>query len=235
MKTLKRTIPFNWNFPLKSLIVLSLAVIFLASCKNDDDDLPQPDLAALNVVNASPGQTAFNFALDNQIVNGPALTFTDQTGYLSAYSGSRKFDVTLGGTTQTVLTDTLNLETDKYYSIFITGQTPLSTLLTEDDLTAPATGKAKIRFIQLSPDGGSLALGIKGGAELFPAQAFRTASEFISVDPGEHVLELSNSGGTALTETNLTVTAGKMYTIWAGGLLAGTGDAAILLHVDPIN
>lgn len=235
MKTFKKTNTFNWNFPFKSLIVLSLAVIFLASCKNDDDDLPQPDLAALNVVNASPGQTTFNFALDNQIVNGPALTFTGQTGYLSAYSGDRKFDVTLGGTTQVVLTDTLKLEKDNYYSVFISGQTPLSTLLTEDDLTAPATGKAKIRFIQLSPDGGRLALGIKGGAELFPERAFRTASEFISVDPAEYTMELTNSGGTALTETKVTVTAGKIYTIWAGGLLEGTGNAQISLHADTNN
>ena len=81
----------------------------------------KPDLAAFNVVNASPGQTSFNFALDNQIVNGPALVFTDQTGYISAYTGIRKFDLTLGGTTQSVLTDTLNMETNKYYSVFITG------------------------------------------------------------------------------------------------------------------
>lgn len=225
MKTFKQT-----------LVLLSLAVFFLASCKNDDiDDLPQPDIAAFNVVNASPGQTSFNFALDNQIVNGPALTFTDQTGYISAYTGIRKFDVTLGGTTQSILTDTLNLETDRYYSVFISGQSPLSTLVTEDDISAPATGKAKIRFVQLSPDAGELTLGIKGGEALFQEQEFKTASAFISIDPAQYILEIEDDGGDALTERNVTIAAGKIYTVWAGGLLEGTGNSAMVIQVSVNN
>ncbi|MEJ5962592.1 DUF4397 domain-containing protein [Pedobacter immunditicola] len=225
MKTLKQT-----------LVLLSLTVFFLASCKKDDiDDLPEPDIAAFNVVNASPGQTSFNFALDNQIVNGPALTFTDQTGYISAYTGIRKFDVTLGGTTQSILTDTLNLETDKYYSLFITGQSPLSLLITEDDLTAPATGKAKIRFIQLSPNAGELALGVKGEEELFPEQEFKAVSAFISIDPAQYILEIKDDDGDALTESTVTIAAGKIYTVWAGGLLEGTGNSAMVIQVSVDN
>jgi len=225
MKTLKQT-----------FFLLSLTVFFLASCKkNNVDNTPQPDIAAFNVVNAAPGQTSFNFALDNQIVNGPALTFTDPTGYISAYTGTRKFDVTLGGTTQSVLTDTLILEKDKYYSVFITGQSSLSTLITEDDVTTPATGKAKIRFIQLSPDAGSLSLGIKGETPLFPAQAFKTASAFIAIDPAQYIMEIKNDGGNALTESNITIAAGRIYTVWAGGLLQGTGNSAMIIQVNVNN
>jgi len=225
MKTLKQT-----------LVLLSLAVFFLASCKkNNVDNTPQPDIAAFNVVNAAPGQTSFNFALDNQIVNGPALVFTDNTGYISAYTGIRKFDATLGGTTLSVLTDTLNLETNKYYSVFITGQSTFSTLITEDDLTAPTTGKAKIRFIQLSPDAGTLVLGIKGAAALFPKQAYKIASDYIPIDPAQYVLEIKDNGGDALTEVNATITAGKIYTVWSGGLLKGTGSSAMLIQVSADN
>lgn len=219
------------------LVLLSLTVFFLASCKkNNVDDVPQPDLAAFSVINASPGLASYNFALDNQIVNGPALVFTNQTGYLSAYSGVRKFDLTLGGTTQSVFTDTLNLETNKYYSVFITGPTPLSTLVTEDDLTVPATGKAKIRFIQLSPDAGELDLAIKGEEDaLFQEQAFKEASAYISIDPAQYIMEIRDNGGDALTESTIPITAGKIYTVWAGGLLEGTGNLAIVIQVSVDN
>jgi len=235
MKTQKKISLNKWNYPLKLCIALSLATVLLSACRKDDDP-PTPDSAALNVVNATAGEATFNFALDNQIVNGPALIYTQQTGYLLAYSGERKFDATSGGTAQSVLTATIDLEKDKYYSLFINGlPTALGTLLTEDDLSAPTTGKAKIRFIQLSPDAGALTLNIEGGAALFTEQAYATASQFITIDPGDYTLEIRNSEGTVISEETGTITAGRIYTVWSGGTLAGTGDAAIGINVSVNN
>lgn len=236
MKTLKKNTLFSWIFPIRSFLLLSLAATLFVSCRdNDDDDLPEPDAAAISVVNASPGQTAFNFAFDNQIVNGPALTFGIQSGYLLAYAGQRKFDATLGGTNQSVLTETITLEKDKYYSLFISGSSSLSAFLTADDVSAPASGKAKIRFIQLSPDAGTLALNIKGGATLFNGQDFKTASAFAAIDPATYTLEIKNTGGTAIAEKEVTIAAGKIYTVWAGGMLAGTGNTAMTIFVNANN
>lgn len=217
----------------KVFILMLLGIAFLtASCsKNDDEDI-EVDAAALNVVNVSPGPLSINFFLDNQLVNGPALAFTQQTGYLLAYTGQRKFDATVGGTTQVVATQTLNLEKDKYYTLFFAGlNTSPEIILTEDDLTDPAAGKAKIRFINLSPDATALNLSVSGGATLFTNISYKTASGFISIDPATYNLRI-NTGETTMDEiTSVQIEAGKVYTVWAYGLVAGTGTTAFNAQV----
>jgi hypothetical protein len=226
MKTIK-------NF--QSLVViftLSLSTIFLSSCLKDlSNDEPQ-DASALNVVNASPGPLAINFFLDNNLVNGPGLSYGQESSYILAVSGNRKFDATQRGSFNSLIADTLSLEPDKYYSIFITGEnTALSTLLTEDDLSDPASGKAKLRFINLSPNGGNISLTLQDGTVIFPGQSYKTASSFNSIDPGAHMFQLRGTDGTVEHEASLDVVAGKTYTIWAGGLKDGVDELSLRLIV----
>lgn len=216
------------SFTLSALILLSISLIF-SSCLKDLNNEPQ-QAAALNVVNASPGPLTLNFYLDNGLVNGPALSFGQESSYILANVGTRKFDAARAGSNESLIADTLSLETDQYYSVFITGENAtLSTFVTEDDLTAPATGKAKIRFINLSPDGGTLSLGIKDGTGLFPGQMYKTATEFISVDPSAYMLTLINADGSIANETSLEIVAGRSYTVWAGGLKTGVDNTSLRL------
>lgn len=213
-----------------SLLVL-LTIILFSACRKNRSVEPQ-EVAAINVVNASPGPLAINFFLNNNLVNGPALAFTQESGYVLTLAGLNKFDATSGGTTQVVVRDTLQLKTDKYYSLFITGHNlSLSTFLTEDDLSLPSSGKAKIRFLQLSPDGGTLVLRIKGGAILFRAQAYKTASEFVSIDPLAYTFQLEETDGSAIRESSIELMPGKIYTVWSGGLKDGLEINAMGLKI----
>jgi hypothetical protein len=226
MKTIKN---------IQSLVLifsLSLSVILLSSCLKDlSNDEPQ-DASGLNVVNASPGPLAVNFFLDNNLVNGPALSYGQESAYILAASGNRKFDAAQRGSFNSLIADTLALETDKYYSIFITGEnTSLSTLLTEDDLSAPASGKAKLRFINLSPNGGDFSLTLQNGTVVFPGQSYKTASAFNTMDPGAYMFQLRGTDGSVKHEASLDVAAGKIYTIWAGGLKDGVDELGLRLIV----
>ncbi len=214
------------------IFTLSLSVILLSSCLKDlSNDKPE-DTSALNVVNASPGPLTINFFLDNNLVNGPSLGYGQESSYILAASGNRKFDASLGGSFNSLIADTISLETDKYYSLFVTGENAaLSTLLTQDDLSSPASGKAKIRFINLSPDGGTFTLAIKSGAVLFAGQAYKTASPFGPIDPGAYMFQLRGSDGAVEHEASLDVVAGKIYTIWAGGLKDGIDELDLRLLV----
>jgi hypothetical protein len=218
------------------ILFLSISLIFSSCLKNLNSDNEPQQAAAINVVNASPGPLAFNFFLDNGIVNGPALAFGQETTYLLATTGTRKFDIASAGTVNSLLADTLSLETDKYYSVFVAGENAsLSTFVTEDDVAAPASGKAKIRFINLSPDGGTLALGIKNGATLFPGQTFKTTSAFAEIDPAAYMLVLKAQDGSAAFESSVDVAAGKIYTVWAGGLKNGVDNTALKIFARASN
>ncbi|HEY0668978.1 MAG TPA: DUF4397 domain-containing protein [Sphingobacteriaceae bacterium] len=218
----------NLRGSFKVLAVLLLGIVVLTvSCKKDRVEDVQVDASALNVMNASPGMLAISFFLDNQFVNGPALLFQQQSGYIVTYTGNRKFDVTVGGTTQVLTTNTLSLQKDLYYTAFFAGTNASPIIVfTQDDLSDPPAGKAKIRFINLSPDATALDLVIKGGAKLFSGLSFKTVSDFIAIDPAVYSFEL-RSGETVNKEmTSVQLTAGKVYTLWAKGLLTGTGETA---------
>ncbi len=227
MKTFPKALRY-----LKLMVVFSLSLVFLSSCLKDlSNDGPQ-DAAALNVVNASPGPLVINFFLNNNLVNGPSLGYSQESRYVMTTSGSKKFDAATGGTFNSLVADTINLERDKYYSLFVTGQNnALSTFLTEDDLSLPPGGKAKIRFINLSPDGGNFALTVKGGATLFSGQSFKTASAFKVIDPAVYMFELKSSESAVEHEASLDVAAGKIYTVWAGGLKDGVDELDLRLLI----
>lgn len=226
-----KTKKLNLSSLLKLFGILTIVAVTFSSCLKNHDDTPYPvqPVAGLNVANASPGTASFNFGLDNNYVNGPALVYGQRSGYLSAYTGKRLFSLTSGGTTQVIATDTLNLSDNNYYSLFITGlNSSPSFFFTQDDLSAPPTGKAKIRFIQLSPDGGPFDLGVKGGATLFSNQAYKTASNFITIDPATYSFQLkADNTGTITPIDSVAISAGKIYTVWSKGLIEGTGDYAI--------
>jgi hypothetical protein len=212
-------------------IVLFGMTILLTACKKISDTT-QADTTSLNVVNASPGNLAINFYLNNVFVAGPSLSYTERSGYIQTYAGGTKFDASVGGTNQLILTSTINLISQKYYTLFFAGtnQSP-AVVFTEDDLFSPATGKAKIRFIHLSPDAPALDLAIKGGMTLFGARDFKSVSDFIEIDPATYSFQLKAGTSSAVAELiNVPIEAGRIYTVWAGGLMAASSSDPISIQ-----
>ncbi|MXV16090.1 DUF4397 domain-containing protein [Hufsiella ginkgonis] len=217
---------------LRGLMLFGAAAAFFlsvaAGCKSDIDDATPQEAAAFNVYNASPGPLAVNFYLDNLLVNGPALAFTQQSDYILAYTGQRKFDITVGGTNQVLATQTLSFTNNHYYTAFIAGSNSAPVVVvTDDDLAAPASGKAKIRLVQMIPDATSVDLNVSGGATLFADQAFKSASAFAAIDPGTYNFTVQASDAASAALNNITIQAGKSYTVVARGMIAGNGDFGV--------
>ncbi len=219
------------NGYIKRLAFLSVAAVLFSSClKNLSNDNEPQNVAALNVVNASPGPMSINYFLDNNLVNTPSLQYGQKSGYILAVARVRQFDAARGGTLTSIFADTIELTTDKYYSLFLTGEnTTLSSLFIEDELTTPEVGKSKIRFINLSPDAGTLRLSLSDPNIIFNGQSYKGASAFQEIDPASYELKLKNSDGTEIDQDNLDVAAGKIYTIWAGGLVEGDENTSLRL------
>lgn len=218
---------------------LFVTVITLPSCMKNKNDQPAPDYSAVKFVHALTGVSSVDFYVGNQVATYPALGYTESTNYLAVYSGSAPMFVVLGGTYQALARKDVNLEPNKSYSLYATRisatNDSVSTYFTEDVLTPPAAGKAKIRFVNLTRDAANaLDLGASGQANAyFSNQAYKSSSSFIEVAPATYTFQIKDTGtSTVRASQEATLAAGKIYTIWSSGLVGETsGNYQVGLEV----
>jgi hypothetical protein len=200
----------------------------LASCDKDD---PTPETGKVLVTHASPDAPGVDLLVDNVKVNSTALTFPNNTGYLSVNVGTRNVKVNVTGTSTTVINADLPIEKDKSYSVFATNNVAsLGAIAVEDNLAAPASGKAHVRFFHLSPGAPSVTVGVLNGSTFTPVfsnRAFETQTTananagFTPVDAGTYTFDVRVAGTTTsvLNLPGIVLQAGKIYTIFARGIV----------------
>lgn len=214
------------------LSLLAISAIFTA-CKKDWNNDPI-EAAGIGYVHASPGTGALDYILDNQKIG--SFTYTNDRGYYAAYPGTRIIGVAKKDSTKYLTNGTGTLKQGGFYSVFVV-DTLKSTklLLVEDDLTAPETDKAKVRFINLSPGSGALDLAVQGNATaLFTAKKFKEFTSFTSINPAEsYTFEVKDAGSATVKATlpAIKIEKGKIYTIWAKGLSSKTDSTKFGLAV----
>ena len=217
MKTLRLILP-----------IVLLAAFTFSSCDKDED--PQPDQARVLVTHASPNAPGVDLLIDNSKVNSSPLSFPNNTGYLTINSGIRNIKINVSGTSTSVINADVDFTKDKNYSVFaIDSVSKISAIVVEDDLTTPASGKAHVRFIHLSPNAPSVDVAVRNGAAVFPNIAFTKGTVFAPLDAGTYQLDVRVAGTqtVALALPDITLTAGKIYTVFAKGFLGGTGAQAL--------
>lgn len=223
------------SYSAKILITFFISASVLSACKPPNDDQPVLQ-SAVNVINASIGNPAISFAIMKRKVEGESLKYTEESGYFITYPGTRDFDIAFDGQTDYAIRTNFTFQQNTYHSVFISGEsTSLSTFFTTDDLTTPPAGKSKIRFVHMSPDAGGLILSVKNGVNLFPAQSYKTASQFITIDPGTYVLQLKSPNGDVLSEFSGTVAPEKIYNVWSKGMKSGVSNSPLGIQFRSIN
>jgi hypothetical protein len=212
---------------LASVILMSSAVLF-TSCKKDED---VHEHAKVMVVHASPDAPGVDLLVDDVKKNSAALNFPNNTGYLELEAGTRNLKVNVAGTTTTVINADVPFTKDMSYSVFaVDSVSVISAIVLTDDLTAPAAGKAHVRFIHLSPDAPAVDVAVaSSGTVVFGNKAFKEFTAFTPLDAGSYSLDVRVAGTTtvALVLPTITLEAGKIYTVYAKGFLGGTGAQAL--------
>lgn len=220
----------NYFSPVAKTLVcaLTLTTIF-SSCKKDKDNNPPAAIkpASLAVVHAAPGVSELDFFIDNAKIK--SFTYNSIIDYVAIPKpGKKELSATKKGLTDVLVKLPVDIAEDKAYTAFVADPTGKTIVFVSDDLTAPAADKAKIRFINLSPDAGVLDLNITGKAEALVAKkAFKEASTFINTEAGAEInFEIKENGKPDVLATlpKVKIEKGKIYTIWAKGLKAGTTD-----------
>jgi hypothetical protein len=186
------------------------------------------DMARVRVVHASPDAPAVDVYADGAKVL-TNVAFKGSSDYLSVPAGPHNFKVFATGANPAsdapVINADATLEVGKDYTVAAIGLVDnIKPLVLADNNAAPAAGKAHVRVVHASPDAPAVDIAVKGGAVLVPNLAFGKDAGPLPVDAGTYDLEVRAAGTTtvALPVNGVALTAGKIYTIFAVGLLNGT-------------
>ncbi len=210
--------------------------ILLFACTQKEAIL-NPGESKIRIVNASPDNSIVSFFINDTLKTPQALNFLERTNYQTTSAGTHQVFTKVSGNEVNNSRTKFFFRNNYSYTIFVSGKISKDSLIyvsTEDNLTAPATStKAKVRFINVSPNSASLeavfSTVITDSVANFSNVNFRASSLYQEFTPGTYIIKIRKTGQKiALANgTNFSVSAGKIYTVWVKGLLNGTGDFAL--------
>ncbi len=212
------------------LFIVLLAA--LSACKKNDD---APKIAAatnLNVINAS-GDTVNFYLNGSRLNNNDNLYPASASGYFGVLAGAQNYQVKkifnpVTNLVKTLFNKPLELEANKYYSLFVAGETADLAFRTKDSLqndTIPNT--CLVRFVNASPGAGTLSMAL-GDTTQFTSVDFGIASDFTVIGiSGKKPLKVYQAdSATPVFISNIQLLQGKSYTIFSRGRAGGTGTSA---------
>ncbi|TWR29418.1 DUF4397 domain-containing protein [Mucilaginibacter pallidiroseus] len=215
----------------RSTLFLSLLVIaVLASCKKDGDDslVTIPTGARLNVINAT--NDTLNYYLNGTRINNTSSLYPLGTsGYILSAVGENNYQFKKFRNAAALFSLPLALDSGRVYSLFVTGQSAESTILTADTL-APAVpdnlNRPRVRFVNTSPQAGNLDV-LVGDTVNFKVRAFKSVSVFLPVNPGNKRVRIYKSGTGALLSDEIRVlNNSRVYTLFSKGTPGSAGNNA---------
>lgn len=208
--------------------------IFAVSCENDDDD-DDIQQAQVMVVHASPNAPNVDVRINNAVALSN-VAYPTNSPYTAVNAGNTNFKISPTGTTTYVIDANVPLEANMNYSVFaIDSVSKIKAAVVMDNLTAPASGKSHVRFFHLSPNAPAVDIAVTDGPVVFSNRTFNdqatntALANFTPLDAGTYNLEvrLAGTNTVVLPLPNVTVAAGKIYTVFAKGFVGGTGTQAL--------
>lgn len=234
MKFLKNKLsPVN----LAGIAVLSVMLI-ISSCSDDDNHPGSEQQAKVKVINGIFDNPDYIVRVNGTALGSTALAYRKSTDYTTVPANNAELVVTEQSTSKVVLTSKLALadaSTASVYLVPASASAAASTFVVQDDLGAVAAKKAKIRFVNVSPDAGSLDLLLNGQPVASSTGiAFKAASAFVEIDPvAGATFSLRQTGTDTIVASvpNVSVEEGQFTTLWAVGPKGVTASAQLALGV----
>ena len=201
-------------------IVGGIFLLVATGCKLDDASENLPPAAYVSIYQASPDSPGLNIILDQKVINNGNFDYTDHTGYLRFFAGSRTLQIGPAGANNVVADTTMKFEDGKAYSVFVVNTyNKVDLLVLSDDVDAPAAGKAKVRFLNLSPDAPDVDLQVVDAATpVATGVSFKEPTGFSDIDASKYQFQVkASSGDVLLSLPNVVLLDGWSYTIIVRG------------------
>jgi hypothetical protein len=214
-----------------SFSVLALAFAFSGCSKNNNGP---SNVASVMFVNGCVLATNINIEVKNVAQpNASNIAFFGTSGYQNVTAGSGiLISYYLSNPVTLLSSQTVNLTAGTHYSVFAGNGlvTTPSFLLTTDDLTAPATGYAKIRFVNLSSDSLNETATV-GDSTFAVGVTSTTTSGFYQMLAGSYAVKAGDPLhiSSVVTTPSTLLAAGKIYTVILTGSESGSGTAGLTL------
>ena len=229
---------FKEKAKLLSLICAIGVTLTASSCNKDKGDAPNT-ISNISVVNAVASSTALDFMIENQKVNSQAFKYGDIIDYFNAYSGTRTFNIYNRVNNSKIVSKSANLAHGKPYSVFVADTAiKASLIIVEDELARPATGKAKIRFVHLSPDTEKLDV-TSGDSTLFSDKGYKEYTSFKAIEGDKTYsfkIKLKQTSTIKAALDNIEIKKNRIYTILIKGFSGKTDtyklDAGIITNLE---
>lgn len=218
--------------------ILVLTAVLVLSVALGTSALAQSDMARVRVVHASPDAPAVDVWVDGSVAFSDA-PFKGITDYASLAPATYNVQVTPTGATEPVVIDAdLTLEANTDYTVVAVGLlAEIEPLVLVDNNSAPAAGKAHVRFVHASPDAPAVDIAVaNGGPVLFSNVPFKGVGDYLPVDAGTYDLEARVAGTetVALSVPGVQLDEGTVYTIFAMGLVEADPALTAVASVDAV-
>ncbi|MBF9253433.1 DUF4397 domain-containing protein [Pontibacter sp. 172403-2] len=206
-----------------TLLLFSVAAISFTSCQDDEFVAPDPiPTSYVSFYHGSPDAPDLDIRLENQVINNQAFKYAAFSGYLTLTPGERNIKFTPVNAANVFIDSTLTFDEEKAYSLFaINRQQNMELLVIQDSIKTPATGKAGLRIIHLSPDAPAIDISTTGttGTTLATNLGFKGHTEFLELAAGKYSLQAkeAGTGNVLLTAADLQLEEGKTYSLLVRG------------------
>ncbi len=209
--------------------VIGFTAMF-SSC-SDDDNIDDGNSLNVKIVNSAEASGSQDFYIEGTKLS--TVAEGSATNYIATASSgnNRKVEFRTSGSADVYASESVDLKDNKNYSFILSGTGNSATITaTEDDLSAPSSGKAKVRFVHLSTAANvssNVDLAVGTADKLASNVAYGAVTNFFEVDAGVKILHVYAAGSTSnsvdLAFSDLQ--AGKIYTI----ILRGSTTASVML------
>ena len=210
-----------------AVLVLSLVMATAAMAQ---------DMSRVRVVHASPDAPAVDVWVNGAVAfsNAPFEGITD---YAELAAGTYNVQVSPTGATEPIVIDAdLDLAAGTDYTVVAVGLLEnIEPLVLVDNNSAPAAGKAHVRFVHASPDAPAVDIAVaNGGPVLFSNVPFKGVGDYLPVDAGTYDLEvrLAGTDTVALSVPGVSLADSTVYTVFAMGLAGGEPALKAVPSVD---
>jgi hypothetical protein len=202
------------------LATFTLLSIGLTACNKSNND-EVTGFAYVRAANSAQASAPQDFYIDDSKVNTSPLAYTQSTSYATAYAGAHTAIFKTSSTGTVNVSGSIYLSTGTYSTIYYADDN--TGVATADDRTPPQSGKARVRFINLSSAlNSSVDFGLSAGSKIITNLAYKTASAYSEVDAATSFSLYATGSSTATLNIPTTIQAGKIYTIVISGTTTAT-------------
>jgi hypothetical protein len=214
MKKALSRVPFNQI----ALFVFGILTFSLGGCFDKDNDVQEPEPQSIvSFYHGSPDAPDLDILINTQRINSQPFGYSDYSNYVAFSPGTVRLKFAPVNAVNAFIDTALTFQQGKAYSLFVVDKfQQVDIMVVKDSLVAPAAGKARVRFINLSPDAPAVDVATTGAsaANLFANVGFKGTTDFIDLTAGTHSLQVkaAGNGNVLLPVPNVDLGAGRIYT-----------------------